>query len=58
MNIFKKYDTIYRIKCNVDNKTQSLNVTEVFHKIIDIVRLLFTSKLSKKFQICKLKSNC
>ena len=31
---FLENNAIYRIKCNKDNKTQSLNVTEAFHKII------------------------
>ena len=39
---FRKYNTIYRIKCYADNKI----VTEAFHKIIYImIRLFFTNKL-------------
>ena len=40
MRIFLKNNTIYKIKCLADNKTQGLNVTEALQKIIRYYQIL------------------
>ena len=46
---FRKYNTIYRMKCNANNKTQSFhsNVIKGFHKIISIIIRLLTECLTQ-----------